>query len=235
MDTGGSQPPQRRRLSRRVRESLLLQAALAQFVECGVAGSRMEDVAMRAGVAKGTPYVYFSSKDALLRNVITQFLCAEIDRLEHDLQDQLRTRSAADIIRQDIAGWWARVADSPASAVFKLIVSDIPVQSELAAFCAAEVIGRLELLTGNVLQAGVSRKQLHPLDMATIVRALNLPLIMLCVHRHSIETMSARSLHVDAREFVENHVRRILRDVEVSDDTACEGHPTPNQLRAMEW
>ena len=97
------------------------------------------------------------------------------------------------------------------------------------------VIGRLELLTGNVLQAGVSRKHLLPLDMATIVRALNLPLIMPCVHRHSIETMSARSLHVDAREFNENHVRRILRDVEVSDDHACEGHPASSQIRAMEW
>jgi len=98
----------------------------------------MEDVATRAGVAKGTPYVYFSSKDALLRNVITQFLCAEIDRLERDLQDQLQIGIAADIIRRDLAGWWARVADSPASAVFKLIVSDIPARSELAAFCAAE-------------------------------------------------------------------------------------------------
>lgn len=235
MDTGGSQAPQRRRLSRRVRESLLLQAALAQFVECGFAGSRMEDVAARAGVAKGTLYLYFPSKDALLRNVISQLLCAEIDRLEHDLQDQLPMRSAADIIRRDLAGWWVRVADSPASAVFKLIVSDIPARSELAAFCAAEVIGRLELLTGNVLRAGVSRKQLLPLDMATVVRALNLPLIMLCVHRHSIETMSARSLHVDAREFTENHVRRILRDVQVSDDPACEGHPTSNRFRAMEW
>jgi AcrR family transcriptional regulator len=229
MNTGSSQAPRRRRLSRRVRESLLLEAALAQFVECRFAGSRMEDIATRAGVAKGTPYVYFSSKDALLRNVITQFLCAEIDRLERDLQDHLRTRSAADVIRRDLAGWWARVADGPASAVFKLIVSDIPARSASAAFCAAEVIGRLELLTGNVLQAGVSRKQLLPLDMATIVGALNLPLLMLCVHRHSIETMSAGSLHVDAREFTENHIRRILRDVEVSDGPACEGHPLSSQ------
>lgn len=55
----------RRRLSREVRESLLPHAALDQFVECGLAASRMEDIAARAGMAKVTPYLYSSSRKAV--------------------------------------------------------------------------------------------------------------------------------------------------------------------------
>ena len=115
-----------RRLSREVRESLLLHAALDQFVACGFSAPRMEDVAARAGVAKGTPYLYFSSKEALLRRVIAQFLATQIEALESVVQRQLCARGAADIIRLDVAAWWSRVIDGPAVAAFKLLVADVP-------------------------------------------------------------------------------------------------------------
>jgi TetR/AcrR family transcriptional regulator len=204
----------RRRLSREVRESLLLRAALDQFVACGFAASRMEDVAARAGVAKGTPYLYFSSKEGLLRSVIAQFLATQIEAVENLVQRQLWARGAADIIRLDVAAWWSRVIDGPAAAVFKLLVADAPTLPDVAEYCAVEVFGRLERLMATVIQSGVGRDQFLPLDAGKAAGALNLPLIMLCVYRHSMATMNVAGHHIDAQEFIASHIRRIVRDLE---------------------
>ena len=62
-------PRQRRK---EARPAELMAAALELFVEKGFAGTRLEDVAARAGVSKGTLYLYFDSKEALFKAVIQE-------------------------------------------------------------------------------------------------------------------------------------------------------------------
>lgn len=61
------------------KEANILRAAKNTFAEKGYAGLRMSDVAARAGVAEGTVYSYFSSKDDLIRALIGEFW-AELTR-----------------------------------------------------------------------------------------------------------------------------------------------------------
>ena len=63
-------PPRQRR--KKARPAELRAAALELFVEKGFAGTRLEDVAARAGVSKGTLYLYFDSKEALFKSVIQE-------------------------------------------------------------------------------------------------------------------------------------------------------------------
>ena len=62
--------PRKRRKEARPTE--LTAAALALFVEKGFSATRLEDVASRAGVSKGTLYLYFDSKEALFKAVIQE-------------------------------------------------------------------------------------------------------------------------------------------------------------------
>ena len=62
-------PPSRRR-RKEARPQQLLDAALTLFVEKGFAATRAEEVAQRAGVSKGTLYLYYPSKEELLKAVI---------------------------------------------------------------------------------------------------------------------------------------------------------------------
>ena len=66
-----SAPPLRKR-RKEARPSELLAAALELFVEKGFAATRLEDVASRAGVAKGTLYLYYENKEALFKAVIQE-------------------------------------------------------------------------------------------------------------------------------------------------------------------
>jgi TetR/AcrR family transcriptional regulator, regulator of autoinduction and epiphytic fitness len=50
----------------------IISAALAEFLERGFANATMDAVARRAGVAKGTPYRYFPTKEALFEGVVRQ-------------------------------------------------------------------------------------------------------------------------------------------------------------------
>ena len=60
----------RRERRKESRPSELLAAALELFVERGFAATRLDDVAARAGVSKGTLYLYFTGKDDLFKAVV---------------------------------------------------------------------------------------------------------------------------------------------------------------------
>src|SRR6476661_7646575 len=67
---------------REARSSAILDAALDVFLENGFAGARLDDVAARAGVAKGTIYLYAESKQGLFESLIRSGIAAPIAALE---------------------------------------------------------------------------------------------------------------------------------------------------------
>ena len=64
------------------RPQQIIEAALDVFAERGLASARLEDIAKRAGVSKGTIYLYFPNKEALFREVVRQTVVANIERAE---------------------------------------------------------------------------------------------------------------------------------------------------------
>ena len=73
-------PARRRRPDERPTQ--ILEAALDIFGEKGLAAARLEDIAKRAGLAKGTIYLYFPNKEALFREMIRRTLVVRLEALE---------------------------------------------------------------------------------------------------------------------------------------------------------
>lgn len=63
----------------------ILQSALTTFLERGFEGTRMVDVAARAGLAKGTLYLHFADKEALFEFVLQQIISEPLARLRDDV------------------------------------------------------------------------------------------------------------------------------------------------------
>src|SRR5512138_1676972 len=100
-------PGRQRRKEARPQE--LLQAALELFVEKGFAATRSEEVAARAGVSKGTLYLYYPSKEDLLKAVVRENLStviAEGASLAGEFAGP--TRELLVLLMQT---WWDRVGD----------------------------------------------------------------------------------------------------------------------------
>jgi AcrR family transcriptional regulator len=103
----------RRRKHARPRE--LLDAALSLFIEKGSAAARADEIAARAGVCKGTLYLYFDSKEDLLKELIAQRFSSRIAISLHEGTDA-RPSFLGSMGPSGTAGWPARRDSNPRPA-----------------------------------------------------------------------------------------------------------------------
>jgi AcrR family transcriptional regulator len=204
-----SVPTRQRRKDARPQE--LLDAALELFVEKGFAATRAEEVALRAGVSKGTLYLYYPSKEDLLKAVIEQRLASEVAAGAAEAAGF--NGSTPQLLRELLTPWWQRMYDSPASGVFKIIITEVRNFPEIAEFHRQEVVRPGHELIASLLQRGIDRGEFRPVDVMHTVHSLVFPLIMLCIHKHSIGACIDTAM-LDGKGFIAHHVDLVLRGLE---------------------
>ena len=200
-------PPTRQR-RKQARPQELLDAALQLFVERGFASTRMEEVAALAGASKGTLYLYYASKEDLLKAVIRERLSHEIEAGAAIVAAHAGTN--ADLLRELFVHWWLRVYDSPTSGVFKLIITEVRSFPEISEYYRSEVVEPGKLLIGRVLERGIAAGEFRAVDVPTAVQSLVLPMVMLCVHKHSLGACLKVDDAFDPHAFVRGHVELLL-------------------------
>ena len=170
--------PRRRRKEARPGE--LQAAALALFVEKGFAATRLDDVAARAGVSKGTLYLYFDSKVALFQSVIEEGVAPILDAADHMIATH--EGNSETLIRQLVTSLWSQVVGTQLEGLTKLVVSEARNFPEIAQFYYDR--SRLQLL--RVVERAISRGEFRPLDVKATVDAIILPILMMAIWRHSL-------------------------------------------------
>ena len=161
----------------------ILDAALELFVEKGFAATRLEDVAQRAGVSKGTVYLYFDSKDDLFKSVIRSGMVRAIEEAEQLVAAY--PGSSADLLRELYTAWWQTIGSTKLAGIPKLMISEAQNFPELARFYYEEVIQRGSRLFARALERGIERGEFRPVNIDYAVRALVAPLIMRAILEHS--------------------------------------------------
>src|SRR5579885_1096625 len=63
----------------------IISAAFDVFGERGLANARLEDIAKRAGVSKGTIYLYFPNKEELFREMVRQLIVTQLESTEREV------------------------------------------------------------------------------------------------------------------------------------------------------
>jgi AcrR family transcriptional regulator len=180
--TSGSATQRRRRKEERPHE--LLEAAMTLFVERGFAATRSEEVATRAGVSKGTLYLYFPSKVDLFKAVIRTHLTAPIAEAQA-LADQF-SGPTDELLRTLILMIWDRVGLSAAGSICKVIVAEARNFPDVAQFYVQEVIDPTHRLLGSVLRRGIARGEFRAIPVESAIPALIAPALLLAMHQHSI-------------------------------------------------
>jgi TetR/AcrR family transcriptional regulator len=199
----------------------LLDAALALFVEHGFAATRTEAVAKLAGVSKGTLYLYYASKEELFKAVVRHFLADEIAR--GAAAAAAFEGSTPDLLRQVCADWWLSILDSPVSGVFKLVITEMRNFPELAEFYRDEVILPGQQALRAMVLRGVARGEFAPTDLSaleTAVQSLLLPMVMLCLHKHSLGACLPPEALAAPEHFVRGHIELLLRGLLAKPDAA---------------
>lgn len=177
------EPTHRRRKEARPAE--LTDAALDLFVDKGYAATRLEDVAARAGVSKGTLYLYFDSKEALFKAVVREGLLPALGEGESLVAGF--TGTSADLLREVIGGMWRLIGSQRIGGIPKLIFAEARNFPEIAQFYYDEVILRGTALIRNVIARGIAHGEFRPVDVDAAIHIIIAPVLMRMIWRHSLD------------------------------------------------
>ena len=180
----------------------IIDAALELFVAKGFMATRLDEVAQRAGVSKGTLYLYFENKEALFKAVVETLVVPEIERTEQQIQ--AFDGSASELISQLVKQWWASVGESQLCGLPKLIISEAGNFPELASFYVEQVIGRIRRVIAGLINRGIESGEFRPCDAAYAARLLLAPMVFAAIYQHSLLAYDNEPFEVPA--YLDNHL-----------------------------
>ncbi len=155
---GGRDLPRGGRQARRAeRREAILAAALEEFSARGFAATRLDDVARRAGVAKGTIYLYFRDKESLFQELVRAMVSPLVGAIEAAPLRDLPIRAVAEMIVDVFVN---EIYGTRRKDVIRLILAEGPRFPKLAEFYYREVIGRVLPVMRTLLTRAVERGEL---------------------------------------------------------------------------
>lgn len=205
-------PPAKRRRRKEARPSELTAAALELFVAKGFAATRLDEVAARAGVSKGTLYLYFDSKEALFKAVIREGIMPIVDSAE--ALAATHSGSGFELLAAILLGWWEKVGNSRLSGIPKLMVAEAQNFPDVATFYYENVIRRGRALIASTLHKGMEQGEFRQMDVDTCIDVVIGPLMTLLVWRramaHCLENQP------DERAILQAHLEVLRRGLVVA-------------------
>ena len=132
----------------------LVQAALAVFGERGFRQTTLTEVAERAGVSKGTVYLYFESKDDLFRAVVTQKVASLLEPAE--AMARSHAGPAAELLTKLVHRMWEAMSKKDMGCLSRLVQTELTQFPDLRRFFFEEVIQRHRRLLHGIAVRGVA-------------------------------------------------------------------------------
>lgn len=177
-------------------------AALDLFVERGYAATRLDDVAARAGISKGTLYLYFANKEDLFKAVVREGLVSPLsafkDVVEHFDGDTFS------LLRLLMCGWWEKIGATRVSGIPKLILAESGNFPELARFYVAEVVEPGHAVVMQIIRRGTERGEVRAVDPDHVARLVVAPLLLSMLWRTSLAQYA--TISPDPAGYLEAHL-----------------------------
>jgi TetR/AcrR family transcriptional regulator len=201
------QAPKRER-RKQARPGELLDAALDLFVEKGFSATRVDEVAARAGVSKGTLFLYFQSKEDLFKAVVRENIANKFPTWQEEFLTFEGT--SGDMLRYALTSWWERIGKTRASGITKLVMSEAQNFPEIAAFYQEEVIQPGNAMISRILERGVQSGEFREMNLEQAVHIIVAPMIFLMMWKHSMGACAASAKIVDPEQFIHMQVDVLL-------------------------
>ena len=200
---GKAAVPSLRELRSKARREAILSAALDEFSASGFAAARLEDVAKRAGVAKGTIYLYFADKETLFQELARSMLSPFVGNIENfakaDIPFPQLIEMLADVFVRDVIG--TRRKD-----IIRLIISEGVRFPSIAEFYHREVLSRIIAAIRIVLQRAYDRGELRHKALIEFPQLLGAPGLIAIIWN----SLFGKTAPIDARAMLKAHLDILL-------------------------
>lgn len=186
------------------RPAQIVAAAFEEFAEKGFAGTRLEDVAARARVSKGLPYLYFKTKEELFKAVLRSVLKPRFDALFAAIH--ATSLSSEAFLRGPFLAFLQGFVRSRKAAVARLMIAEGPKHPELTAYWCEEVIARGIEALQLLIDRGVQRGEFRPTPLRDFPQLMVAPALLAILWRALFE----RHRHLDTDALLAAHVELLL-------------------------
>ena len=180
------------------RRDAILSAALDEFSTRGFEAARLDDVARRAGVAKGTIYLYFRDKESLFQELIRAMLTPLVGTIEAMGEAELPLA----VLAEHIVELFVReVYETRRKDVIRLMISEGRRFPKLAEFYYREVLSRIITAVRSLLRRAAARGEV-PEALADFPQIVAAPGLVAIIWSGLFE----RFEHLDVRKMMKTHI-----------------------------
>jgi AcrR family transcriptional regulator len=185
------------------RRDAILDAALDEFSARGFAATRLDDVAKRADVAKGTIYLHFKDKESLFQELIRSKMAPVVGTLEATFAADLPLRM---VIEKAIDVFVREVYGSHRKHLIRLIISEGPRFPALAEFYYREVLSRILKSVRGLLRRAYERGELADETLIRFPQLIGAPGIIAIIWSGLFDRFEP----LDVRAMMRAHFHRLL-------------------------
>ncbi|SFL91299.1 transcriptional regulator, TetR family [Bradyrhizobium sp. NFR13] len=198
-----SKPPSKREAKAEERRAAIIAAGLDEFVARGFAGTRLDDVAKRAGVAKGTIYLYFTDKEALFQELVRSALGPLISRMS---EPPVAGGSARAMMEGFAESFVRDVVQTRRGDILRLIIAEGARFPSLSEFYYREVVERGMAGMRQMIEYGIARGEIRNPALLKFPQLLVAPAMVAVIW----QGLFARLAPLDAMAMLQAHIDLIF-------------------------
>jgi AcrR family transcriptional regulator len=185
----------------------ILDASLDVFSEKGFADARLDEIAARAGVAKGTVYLYVSSKQDLLERLIRTGIALPIE--EAQARILASDAPAQELLRMLFAFLGTEILGTRRKEIARIVLAEAARHPEFAAFYYREVVSRGLGLLRSIAERGVASGEFASDELARFPQLILAPAVVAILWSNLFE----RFAPLDVQAMLETHLALLMRAV----------------------
>ncbi|HSD93667.1 MAG TPA: TetR/AcrR family transcriptional regulator [Methyloceanibacter sp.] len=178
----------------------IVAAAFEEFAAKGYAAARLEDVAARARVSKGLPYLYFKTKEALFKAVVKSVITAHFDVIREKMETT--ELSAEAFLKGPFLSFVQELVTSRRAFIARLLISEGHKHPELTAFYYEQVVSRGIETLQRLIDRGIARGEFKPTRLRDFPQLLVAPMLTAIFWRQLFE----RHHHLDTDAMLRTHI-----------------------------
>jgi AcrR family transcriptional regulator len=198
------QPRWQRRAEDRPRE--ICGAALEVFAEKGFAAARLDEIARRAGVSKGTLYLYFKDKEELFRAVVRDTIAPNIEKVRAMIEGV--DLPFPDVIRMFLPGFAVITSQVRVGAVAKMVIGESRNFPGLAKVWHDEIVSKAIGLISGLIERAQAKGEVRDGDPRLYAFTLMGPMLMGLLWRETLEPAGGTPL--DLAALAKQHSETVL-------------------------
>ena len=193
----------RRAAGAAAKRQAILDAALDEFTARGFAAARMDDVAVRAGVAKGTIYLYFKDKEALFQELVRTSLVPIVGGLKIPEGVEVSVRVLLEAFADTLV---REVLETRRGDLIRLVISEGGRFPQLAGFHYHEVIERGISAMRGLIGFGIARGEIKNPKLQEFPQLVIAPALVAVIW----QGLFAKFAPLDVRAMLQTHIDLLL-------------------------